>query len=368
MATGTVKPSKIVAIALVGAALLWIASGVFGSDEEPATEVTETTSAIPIQKVSVVTVVPETHERSILVSCVTEADRRATAVARGDGVIIELRAVPGDVVRAGQTVAVISDEGREAAVKQAEALVAQRKAEYDSSKKLIDQGTTPRNTLPALEAAVAAADASLAAALAEAEKLTIKSPIDGVVDLVPVQVGQAVRIGTQIAEVIDPDPMLAVGAVSEFRRASLRIGQEVNVRFVSGSPNNGTINHIGLSAEATTRTYKVEARMMNPDAAIADGLTCEMNIMLAPIDAASVPRSALVFSDKGQLGVRIADAENVARFVPIEIVDDGRSLVWVSGIEGSTKVIVVGQDFVKEGDAIEAVSAVETVVSSEPPA
>ena len=50
---------------------------------------------------------------------------------------------------------------------------------------------------------------------------------------------------------------MAVGAVSEFRRPSIRIGQEVNVRFVSGDPSNGTIQHISLSAEATTRTYKV---------------------------------------------------------------------------------------------------------------
>ena len=208
----------------------------------------------------------------------------------------------------------------------------------------------------------------MSAALAEAEKLTIKSPIDGIIDSVPVQVGQAVRDGTEIAEVIDPDPMLAVGAVSEFRRASLKIGQSVTVRFVNGSPRKGTINHIGLSAEAATRTYKVEARMMNPDALIADGLTCEMNILLAPIEAVSIPRSALVFSDDGQLGVRVADVESKARFVPIEIVDDGRSSVWVSGIENSASVIVVGQDFVKDGDPVEAVPTAEAATKTEPPA
>jgi membrane fusion protein, multidrug efflux system len=368
MASAFLKPSKIIAIVLVGASVVWIASGVFESNEEPATEAAAPTSAIPIQKVSVASTVPEKHERNILVSCVTEADRRATAVARSDGIIIKLMAVPGAAIRAGQTTAIISDEGREAAVKQAEALVAQRKAEFDANKRLIDQGTTPRNTLPALEAALAAADASLAVARAEADKQTIKSPIDGIIDSVPVQVGQAVRDGTQIAVVIDPDPMLAVGAVSEFRRASLKIGQNVTVRFVDGSPAKGTINFVSLSAEPATRTYKVETRMGNPDAAIADGLTCEMSISLAPIKAASVPRSALVFSDEGELGVRIVDTESKARFVPIEIVDDGRSRVWVSGIEGSTSVIVVGQDFVKNGDPVEAVSAAEPDVTTEPPA
>jgi multidrug efflux system membrane fusion protein len=76
----------------------------------------------------------------------------------------------------------------------------------------------------------------------------------------------------------------------------------------------------------------------------------------------------LVFSDEGQLGIRIADADSKARFVPIEIVEDGRSSVWITGIEGATRVIVVGQDFVKDGDPVEAVSAAEADSDAEPPA
>jgi multidrug efflux system membrane fusion protein len=368
MASAFFKPSRIIAVALVAGAVLWIASGVFGSHEDPAAEAEKATPAVPIQKVGVTTAIPETHERTIILSCVTEADHRAVAAARSDGVIDELKVSRGDAVLAGQPIAIMSDEGREAAVKMAEALLAQRTAEYEANKKLIEQGTAPRNTLRALEAAVAAAEAALATARAEAEKLTIKAPIDGIIDSVPVQIGQAVQVGAEIAEVIDPDPMLAVGAVSEFRRASLQIGQNATVRFVEGKPVNGTIDFVGLSAEAATRTYKVEARMVNPDAAIADGVTCEMTIALAPMEAASVPRSALIFSDEGQLGVRIADADSKARFVPIEIVDDGRSSVWVTGIEGATRVIVVGQDFVKDGDPVEAVSAAEAEGAAEPPA
>jgi multidrug efflux system membrane fusion protein len=368
MASAIFKPSRIVAVVVVGAAAFWIASGVFGSDEHTADEPQKSTPEIPIQKVAVATAIPETHERDIVISCLTEADRRAVAVARVDGVIIDLLVSQGNAVTAGQTVAVLSDEGREAAVKQAEALVAQRQAEYNANKRLIDQGTAPRNSLPGLEAAVAAAEATLASARAETEKLAIKAPINGIVDTVPVQVGQAVQVGAEIANVLDPDPMLAVGAVSEFRRSNLRVGQGVKVRFVEGPAVDGTVNFVGLTAEAATRTYKVEARMANADGTIADGLTCEMTISLEPIEAASVPRSALVFSDKGELGVRIADAESKAQFIPIEIVEDGRSSVWVTGIEGSTRVIVVGQDFVRDGDPVEAVSAADAEVSQEPPA
>ena len=40
----------------------------------------------------------------------------------------------------------------------------------------------------------------------------------------------------------------------------------------------------------------------------------------------------------------------------------------MTGIEGATRVIVVGQDFVKDGDPVEAVSAADAEDNQEPPA
>ena len=68
----------------------------------------------------------------------------------------------------------------------------------------------------------------------------------------------------------------------------------------------------------------------------------------------SISRSALIFSDAGELGVRIADEKSQARFVPVKIVDDQLQSVWATGIDKSARVIV-GQDFVKDGDLVEAV-------------
>ena len=96
-----------------------------------------------------------------------------------------------------------------------------------------------------------------------------------------------------------------------------------------------------------------------------------MTVALAPMQAAAVPRSALIFSDTGELGVRIADEKSLARFVPVALVDDGRETVWVTGIDKPVRVIVVGQDFVKDGDPVEAVSAADAApaaTKTEPPA
>jgi multidrug efflux system membrane fusion protein len=373
MASRIFRPSRVIAVLLVAGAAIWIVSGLLGHKDEAASETAasaETAAAepaeVPIQKVAVATATPEQHQRAVVLSCTTRADHRAQATARGAGTIVELNISRGTAVKAGDVVATISDEGREANVQQAQALLDQRMSEYNANKKLIETGDAPRNTLAALEAGVKAAQAALAAAQAEADRSVVRAPIDGVVDTVPVQVGQSIQIGTEIAEIVDPDPMLAVGAVSESRRANLVAGQNAEVRFIDGSKVSGVVDFVGLSADKATRTYPVEVKMPNAAAAIADGVTCEMTVLLAPIEAAAVPRSALIFSDEGHLGVRIADADSKAQFVPVELVDDGLSMVWVTGLNGVSRVIVVGQDFVKDGDPVEAVTAAEAAAKVPP--
>ena len=363
------KPSRIIAIAIVLGAVGWIGSGVLaphadGAAEAPADTTPKETPPVPLQKVSVATATPEAHRRDIVLSCTTKADRSSIAVARGGGVIVGLNVSRGTAVHSGDIIAILSDEGRESMVAQTQALLDQRTAEYEANKKLIDRGDAPKNQLPALEAAVAVAKASLAAARAESEKSVVRAPIDGVVDTVPVQVGQAVQPGAEIAEIIDPNPMLAVGAVGERQRGHLSIGQAASVRFIDETEVTGTVSFVGLSADKATRTYPVEARMANLDASIPDGVSCEMTVSLEPVLATAVARSALVFSDDGRLGVRVVGENDEAQFVPIGIVDDGRETVWVSGLDGAAKVIVVGQDFVKDGDRVEAIPA----SSKEPPA
>ena len=360
MASRFFRPSRLIAVALVAAAAVWIVSGHLGQRSEtaaPATPAETAEAPIPVQKVSVATAVREQHTRTSVLSCVTQADHRAQATARGAGTIVDLSVTRGSHVTSNQVIATISDEGRASAVAQAQALLDQRQSEYDSNKRLIDTGVSPRNDLASLDAAVKAAQAALAAAQAEADRSLVRAPIEGIVNSVPMQIGQAVQAGAEVAEVVDPDPMLAVGNVSEARRSSLKAGQTAEVRLIDGTKVEGIVDFVSLSADTATRTYPVEVKFANPSASVPDGVTCEMTVTLQPIDATPVPRSALVFSDDGHLGVRIAGTDNTAKFLPIEVVEDGLDNLWVTGLPDETRVIVVGQDFVKDGDPVEAVAA-----------
>jgi len=372
MASRFFRPSRLIAVALVIAAAAWIISGHLGDrsrDTTPAATPAENAQApIPVQRVSVATAVREQHTRTIVLSCVTQADHRAQATARGAGTIVDLSVSRGSHVTSNEVIATISDEGRASAVVQAQALLDQRQSEYDSNKRLIDTGVSPRNDLASLDAAVKAAQAALAAAQAEADRSLVRAPIEGIVNSVPMQIGQAVQAGAEVAEVVDPDPMLAVGNVSEARRSELKVGQDAEVRLIDGTKVEGLVDFVSLSADTATRTYPVEVKFANPTANVPDGVTCEMTVTLTPIDATPVPRSALIFSDDGHLGVRVADSDNKVKFMPIDVVEDGLDNLWVTGLPDAARVIVVGQDFVKDGDPVEAVAASASNASATTPA
>ena len=76
-----------------------------------------------------------------------------------------------------------------------------------------------------------------------------------------------------------------------------------------------------------------------------------------------MPRSALTFSSSGDLGVRTVDHSGIVGFVPVKVIEDGETAMWVDGITDGSRVIVQGQDFVREGQHVEAVAAADYAAS-----
>ncbi|HEX2727887.1 MAG TPA: efflux RND transporter periplasmic adaptor subunit, partial [Beijerinckiaceae bacterium] len=293
--------------------------------------------------------------RRIVLSGRTEADKRAVAMARAAGVIQELRVRRGSQVKKGEVIAVLSDEAREAHVMQAQARLVQRRVELQARLKLIEQGNLPALQRPQLEAEMKAAEAALAAAEAERLKGEVLAPISGIVNDVPVEVGQALQANANVAEVIASDPMLAVAEIAERQLGGVKVGDPAQVRLVTGMKAEGTVRFISQKASQQTRTYRIEIALANLHGDIPDGVTAEVALSLAPVPATRVPRSALTFSSEGKLGVRIVTADGTVAFVPVGLIEDGPGTLWVSGIAPGSRLIVQGQDFVREGVKVDAV-------------
>lgn len=354
------KISRIVAAVLVVVATVWIGSGLIGRGNQPQRSDAGQSAAPAAEatrfRVSVIDAAVEDHAPSIMISGRTEADRRASAIARTAGVIVELKVRRGSIVKQGQVIAILSDEARKAQMDQAKARLEQRQIELRARLKLIDQGVYPAINQPSLEAELRAAEAGVAQARAENEKGSVLAPVGGLVNTVPVETGQALQMGAVVAEIVSLDPMLAVIEVTERQLGGLRVGDKTEVKLVTGARAEGVVRFISRSASEKTRTYRVDVEIPNPDGVIPDGVTCSVTLHLAPTPAARIPRSALTFSAEGRLIVRTVGAENKVSAAAVSIIEDQLEQVWLSGIPAGAKVIVQGQDFVKEGETVDPVS------------
>jgi len=358
------KASRIGAVGLFAAAVAWIGSGYLLPHETP-----ESTAAISSQtaaekpfRVSTMQTQVVPHSARLVLSGRTMADKKVAIAARTNGVITELRVKRGDRVSKGEVLAVLSDEARDARVIEARAKLDQKARERQARQLLIEKGTLPRLNLLDLESQEKAAEAALAAAEAELARGQVTAPWNGIVNSVTAELGQSMTAAVpgsaaEIAQLISLDPILAVVEVSERRLHGLKIGSPAEIRLVTGDIAPGKIRYISKSASDTTRTYRVDIEAANPELKIPDGITVEVAVSLEPRPATEMPRSALIFSAGGELGVRIVRDNKTVAFVPVTIAEDGQQTMWVSGVPDGAQVIVQGQDFVAEGQVVDAVPA-----------
>ena len=163
--------------------------------------------------------------------------------------------------------------------------------------------------------------------------------------------------GGEVATVLNLDPILAVGEVSERDLGYLKIGDEADIRLVDGQTVKGKVRYISRDASAQTRTFRIEVAIPNGTGAIPAGMTAEIMLRAVPTDAVILPRSVVTLSGNGDLGIRAVDKDNKVTFHPIDLVDDTPTGLVLGGIPTDARIIVAGQDLVtrrRRGEAVEA--------------
>lgn len=236
-----------------------------------------------------------------------------------------------------------SREGARAAVISAESALESALAGVESAKSGVE----------AAQAGIRSADTVVAAANKEIERLRIHAPFAGLLESDTAELGSLLQTGGLCATVIQLDPMKLVGYVPETDVDRIEVGARAGARLASGREVEGRVTFLSRSADSTTRTFRVELEVPNPDLAIRDGQTADILIQAEGRKAHMLPQSVLTLNDTGDLGVR-AVVTGEALFMPAAVLRDTMEGVWVSGLPDSLDVIVVGQEFVTDGVAVAA--------------
>ncbi|WP_102223969.1 efflux RND transporter periplasmic adaptor subunit [Acidimangrovimonas sediminis] len=366
---------RVAAIVVLLGAGAWVATGKFSAvgSEQPEASADRTAAAdqpapgpsaqaggatadAGRPTVAVVTPDFQEHRRAIVISGNTAPDKSTTLAARSSGIIDALPVHKGERIEKGALVMRVEGPEFTANVATAEAMLAQRQRELTVAEKLNKSGNTSDTALTAAKSAMAAAQAQLSQARADKDRLQLTAPFSGVIDAVPVELGEWVQIGTPIAALLSLDPIVVKAEVSETDIGVIHRGSKAEVRLVDGRKLEGTVRFVASEASARTRTFPVEVALPNEKGSIPAGMTAEVTLYAPAVEAIRVRRSVITLNGNGDLGVRAIGKDDVVRFVPVKLVDDTPDGLIITGVPGDVRVIVSGQDMVAVGARVNAVT------------
>ncbi|MEE9328911.1 MAG: hypothetical protein V3V30_02145, partial [Parvularculaceae bacterium] len=139
------------------------------------------------------------------------------------------------------------------------------------------------------------------------------------------------------------------------------------ITLATGEAFTAEVTIIGAASANATRTFRVELTTKNPGH-VKDGITANATILVGDTGGYLVPRNALVISDDGVTGIRIAEPSKSAdhadqvtvRFVSVTLLTDTAAGVWIELLDESLnnrslQLITRGQNYVMPGQMVIAV-------------
>lgn len=357
------KKTYLAALTVALLFIAWMLSGLLGNGEAraPAPTLAESRESLLRQRedtataVRVRTLTAETQRATITLRGRTEANRRVSVRAETSGLIEALPVGKGASVRAGDILCRMDAGSHPARLEEGHAAVALAELEYQGARRLENQGLVSTTGVASARARLASARADLSQRELDLARTVIRAPFDGIVEERPVELGDYLAAGQVCAEVLDPDPLLLVGQLSERDVARVYLGAQGQGRLLTGETVSGVITYLAQSAHPSTRTFRVELAVSNEHARIREGITTELLLPVEEHRAHHIPASILALDDRGELGVRILDTEDRVEFVRIQIIRDSSTGLWVTGLPETVTLITVGQELVVPGERVQPV-------------
>jgi RND family efflux transporter MFP subunit len=287
----------------------------------------------------------------------TQADAVAKTIGYLDAVLVDR----GDVVKAGQTVAVVrpSDLPDQLAVArgtlaQSQAQVTLARINLERAQKLAQEGLATQAELQSTTSALTIAEAMAQASKAQIGALATRlgenklvAPMDGVVASRRLDPGALVGPTTgAVLTVVRIDTLRVFVSVTERDAAALAVGQpaRVTVDALPGQSFEGQVVRLAPSFDPISRTLDAEVHLPNPKRELRPGMYGRAFIRLAVHpQAVVVPATAVQISNR-QRHVFVIEGEKARKRAVETGVDAGTWLEVLSGVKGGEEVVIAGAD------------------------
>ena len=357
------RRSAWVAGAILVAVVAWMGSGFVLPTEEEASVAPAADAPAPVA-VATRTSRAEPVTLTFQAEGQAQPDRDTMIRAEASGDVGEVLALRGARVEEGTVIARLTTARLEADLTRAREELVRARREFDNAEQLLERGVATADRVSQARAALAAAEAQVAGAETTLDGAEIVAPFGGRLETMTLDAGEFVQAGAEVARLVDNTPLTVAIQVPQQALDQIEDGQPATVRFITGEEAEGRVTFVGSAAASETRTFLAEIEVPNPDGAIPAGISAEVVIPVGEVPAHFVSPSIVSLDPSGRIGVKTVEDGAVA-FHPVEVVRAETAGIHVTGLPDVAELIVVGQGFVREGEAVTAGAAPEGVAALE---
>jgi RND family efflux transporter MFP subunit len=286
-----------------------------------------------------------------------DAIRSVAVTPQATGTIREILIKSGDKVKQGQVLAKLDSEEQVIAKGQAE--VALKSAIEKSNLYHNIKSSVARMEVFDAEIVEQGARLQLQAAELNLARRNIVAPIDGIVGIVPVNIGDNVTTSTPIVTLDDRSEILVDYWVPERFANTVSVGQPVEATSVArpGQVFTGEVEAVDNRVDAASRTLRIRARIDNSADELRAGMSFNVSMKFAGDNYPAVDPLSVQWDSQGSFVWHVVEGKS--HKVRVSIVQRNPDFVLVKAdIEIGDAIVTQGLQRVREGGAVRVANEV----------
>ena len=197
------------------------------------------------------------------------------------GRLIKLKVEEGQKVKKGTLLAIIEDAGLKDQLDQIKLQLDLTKTTFERTKRLWDQKIGSEMMYLEAQTRYKAAKKQVSQIRQQLAKTKIYAPFNGVIDEIPARLGSNLIPGvTPVLRIVNLNSMFAESDVPENYLPNITKGSKATVTIPALNLVQKTqVHQTGNFISATNRTFRVEARLENPEGIIKPNLNARLSII-----------------------------------------------------------------------------------------
>lgn len=308
---------------------------------------------IPVIPVKSYDVKLDSFNTSFTINGETSPAKEVKIASEVQGKLVGLRIKNGDVVNAGQVIAVLDASVLSVQMSSIDASIVKANLDISRYKKLIEMGGATPMQLESVQLQLNSLLAEKRQVLEQIAHMQIRAPFSGKVENVAVELGSFVSYGTVLSELINNDELKINVYLSEQQAFAVKQKQPVIINSVVLEKSRaGWVETISDKADASGK-FLAEIHFKNAGAdKLKAGILADVSFPVQDIKTGlSIPVSALVGSAKDAKVYVIKGNRVELRPVKTGVVTTDKVQV-TEGLQAGDKVVSSGQVSLENGSVI----------------